>query len=161
MVDRTLREFAAASVVLEKSISKADEMIVDVDPKEVEPEDAEPGDEIRLSAFVEHIEGILKKSHPESLFPYYLCCLDLAHMDFLWTGLSVQIFLRSHSISLILSTTAWGEMWDLPSHPIYTKDLHPSLHNLPDSVLIVGKHQDLGDSQNPEDAQVKKRSRQS
>ena len=62
VVDRMLREFAAASVVLAKSISKADEMVVDVDLKEVEPEDAEPGDEIRLSAFVEHIEGILKVS---------------------------------------------------------------------------------------------------
>ena len=128
MVDRTLREFAAASVVLEKSISKADEMIADVDPEEVEPEDAKPGNEIRLSAFVEHIEGILKKSHPE-VFPYYSHCLDCAHKNFLWTGLSVQIFLCSCKISPILSATASGEMWDLPSHPIYTEDLHPSLRN--------------------------------
>ena len=80
-----LGEFAAALVVLAKSISKADEMIADVNPEEVEPEDAEPGDEIRLSAFVEHIEGIFKKSHPE-VFPYYSCCLDCAHKDFLWIG---------------------------------------------------------------------------
>lgn len=160
VVDRMLGEFAAASVVLAKSISKADEMIADVDPEEVEPEDAEPGDEIRLSAFVEHIEGILKKSHPE-VFPYYSRCLDRAHKDFLWTGPSVQIFLRSRNISPILSATASGEMWDLPSHPIYTEDPHPSQPNPPDSVSIVGKRQDRGDSPNPEDAQVKKRSRQS
>ena len=57
-------------------------------------------------------------------------------------GPSVQIFLRSRNISPILSATASGEMWDLPSHPIYTEDPHPSLPNPPDSVSIVGKRQD-------------------
>ena len=160
VVDRMLREFAAALVVLAKSISKADEIIADVNPEEVEPEDAEPGDEIRLLAFVEHIEGILKKYHPE-VFPYYSHCLDRAHKDFLWMGPCVQIFLHSCNISPILSATASGEMWDLPSHPIYTEDLHPSLRNPPDSVSIVGKRQDQGDSPNPEDAQVKKHSQKS
>jgi len=149
VVDRMLAEFAAASVALAKALYELDGL--------------ESDDEVEDStsfAVVGHIERILQESHPD-IFPYYSRCLDRGHKDFLWTGPKVQILRRSDDVASIIPLFATGEMWDLPSHQIYTEDLDPDPPIRPDDMVEVGKRRARGDSLNLEDQGVKKRSRKS
>jgi hypothetical protein len=149
VVERMLGEFAAASVVLAKSIYNS------------EGYDSDDEDENRISmtAFVKHIESILQKVYPE-VFPYYVRCLDRGHKDFIWTGPDLQIFPRSDPTASVISFTRKGDILDLPSHQIYTEDVDSNTI-LPDTIPPGGKRRGRADSLNCEGGLESKRCRKS
>ena len=86
----------------------------------------------------ESIEVILLQSHPE-VIPYYLRSLDRGHKDFLWAGPNLLILPHSDDFTSIFSLTTKGEIIDLPSYQIYTKDLDPILPIPKDDIIAIRK----------------------
>ena len=91
ILDRMLRKFTAASVVITKGIDELD--------------GKKGHDKVQFrivtSAFAGCIQTILQKSHPEVL-PYYSCCLACRHKEILWTGPNVQIISQSDAITSLI-----------------------------------------------------------
>ena len=139
VMERMLAEFTATSVVLAKNL----------------PGD-QVGDNIDFSTFVEHIEGILKESHPP-FFPYYSRCMDHGHKHFLWTGPQLKILPRLEELTHIIPIT---ELQDLPTHSIYDVVLNtapPPATTPPTGKHHIGKRQERGNDSDVAEEQPKKR----
>ena len=118
VVDQMMGEFAAASVVLARGIEE------EVGIKELEAKNRATSAAVR--------EGI-------EVIPYCSHSLDRGHKDFLWTGPDLLILPRSDDFTSIFSLTTKGEIIDLPSYQIYTKDLDPIPPIPKDNIIAIGK----------------------
>jgi hypothetical protein len=111
ILDRILAEFAAASVVLAKSVE---------DPFGGPDRHGEVG--LSFGKFSSKIRRMLENFSPE-VIPFFSTRAKDGHQDFFWTGERIEIFPRSEDIMSVLQLTRAGELMDLPKHPIYAVDL--------------------------------------
>lgn len=111
ILERILAEFAAASVVLAKSVG---------DPFGGPDGHGEVG--ISFGKFSSKIRRILENFCPD-VIPFFSTRAKDGHRDFFWTGERIEIFPRSEDIMAVLQVTRAGELMDLPKHPIYVVDV--------------------------------------
>lgn len=156
VVDRMLAEFAAAAVNFSRAIQG--------DKGDSEDEDK---DGATASMFIARIQGILKESNSD-IFPYYSSCLVRHHKHFIWTGPKLHIYPRSPDVlATVPLVTPLGEMSDLLSCQIYTRNAdpeRPSSPDVPESPSsadvppMVGKPRDQ-DTPSPSKEMTRKRKR--
>jgi len=129
IVERILAEFAAASVVLAKSVEG---------PFGGPDRHGEVG--ISFGKFSSKIRRILENFCPD-VIPFFSTRAKDGHQDFFWTGERIEIFPRSEDIMSVLQVTRAGELMDFPKHPIYAPDLDKA-----DPIPVTAKQVHFGDA---------------
>lgn len=144
VVDRILAEFAAAAVVLTKS----------VDGRLGEGNET-GGMAITFPLFLQKIKGILEEYSPD-LLPFFSGRADAKQNNFLWTGPSLQIVPRTKDVLAIIEATGTGELLDWPGCGIYQEEVDDSS---PAPVPALLKRDRSEDGMDTADEQPKKRTR--
>jgi hypothetical protein len=142
VLDRMLAEFAAAVVVLTKSLSAS--------------LDDDDDDSIASGCIVTRLKGLVQGRYP-AVFPYFMECVNRGHKHFLWTGPDLKIIRRSESSESIMPLMTVGELRDLPAHRIYQETATPDLSSGMSGPPTQKRHVQRDDSDVEVDQPAKRR----